>query len=234
MVNAIRKSCNVFFYNAGYRIGRDAIVAMAERLGLGKKTGIELPSEKAGVNPTEEWRRSDDWRAGAYRPWVPGFTVNLSIGQYPVEVTPLQVAMVYSAIANGGRLFTPRLVKEVVRPQGESFFGPKGRDTGIPKEHLDILREGLSLVTQRGGTAYTSFRDLQDLKAAGKTSTAEPGRDLDWAHTWFISFAPRDAPEILIVVLVEKGKTGGTTSAPIAAEILEKYFGDKLDKRARK
>ena len=91
-------------------------------------------------------------------------------------------------------------------------------------ENLDIVKEGLSLVTKQGGTAYTSFKNLQELKVAGKTSTAEPAKNISWAYTWFVGFAPTDAPEVLVVVLIEKGIAGGTTSAPIAAKILEDYF----------
>lgn len=234
VVSAIMKSCNVFFYNVGYRAGRDALVNMAEKLGLGKKTGIELSAERPGVNPTREWLGSSDRRVSAYTPWVPGLTVNLSIGQYPIEVTPIQVAMMYSAIATGGTLYKPRIVKRIVRGGEETFFEPEGTDLGIPEENIALVREGLALVTQRGGTAQRSFRKLQYLKAAGKTSTAEPGRDLDWAHTWFIAFAPHEAPEILVVVLVEKGKTGGTTSAPIAAEILERWFEERTKRNMLK
>jgi penicillin-binding protein 2 len=227
IVTAIQKSCNVFFYNLGHRIGREPIALTADLFGLGKKTGIVLPGEVEGVNPTEEWLRSGSKKAKHYSPWVPGLTVNLSIGQYPIEVTPIQVAMLYSAIANGGTLYTPRLLSKILKPEGEAIFVPQGKNLQIPSEYLDIVKEGLILVTQTGGTAYTSFKELQDLKVAGKTSTAEPGKNMDWAYTWFIAFAPYDAPEILVVVLVEKGATGGSTSAPIAAEILKEYFNLK-------
>ena len=228
VVTAIKKSCNVFFYNVGYRAGRDALVSMARKLGLGELTGIALPNERPGVNPTDEWLQSDDWRAPAYRPWVPGFTVNMSIGQYPIEVTPIQVAMMYSVVANGGTLYRPRLVKRIVRPDGDVELRPKGKFLGISQDYIDTVKEGLGEVTKRGGTAYSSFSKLQDIRAAGKTSTAEPGRNMDWAYTWFVSFAPIEDPEILVVVLVEKGRTGGSTSAPIAADILQQYFADKM------
>ena len=227
VISAIQKSCNVFFYNLGHRVGRDYVVAIADILGLGKKTGIELPGEVQGVNPTEEWRRSGDWRVKQYTPWVPGLTVNLSIGQYPIEVTPIQVAMMYSAIANGGTLYKPRLLLKIRKSGSETVFESKGTNLGIPKENLDIVKEGLSLVTRQGGTAYSSFKDLQDLKVAGKTSTAEPFKNANWAYTWFVAFAPYDAPEIVVVVLIEKGATGGGTSAPIVADILRQYFVKK-------
>jgi penicillin-binding protein 2 len=234
VVTAIQKSCNVFFYNLGYRVGRDAIVAVGDLFGLGKKTGIILTGEEQGVNPTEEWRRRGDWKARQYTPWVPGLTVNMSIGQYPIEVTPIQVAMMYSAIANGGILYKPRLLMKTIFPEGEKIFEPQGVTLEISAENLNIVKEGLSLVTQTGGTAQGSFKNLKHLKVAGKTSTAEPGKSMDWAYTWFIGFAPYDEPEILVVVLIEKGKTGGSTSAPIAAQILEDYFKIKSKSTAVK
>ena len=230
---AIKKSCNVFFYNLGYRIGREPIVNTASLLGLGKKTGIDLPGEIAGVNPTDEWLKSGDWRTKQYTPWVPGLTINLSIGQYPIEVTPIQVAMMYSVLANGGILYKPKLIKKIKSIKEETVFESYGVSVDIPRENFEVVNKGLKLVTMQGGTAYNSFKNLQHLKVAGKTSTAEPFKNADWAYTWFVAFAPYDAPEIVVVVLIEKGTTGGGTSAPIAAKILEDYFRIKTKQALR-
>ena len=226
VVSAIKKSCNVFFYNVGHRIGRDAIVSLAGEFGLGRTTGVPLPDEHAGVNPTREWQASGDWRAEPYRQWFPGHTINLSIGQSPLEVTPLQVAQLYSTVAMDGVQFKPRLVTRIVRPDGaEESFPPQSRRIELSAESLALVKEGLREVTREGGTAYASFRDLQHLNVAGKTSTAEVGEGEDKKnHAWFIAFAPADAPEIVLVVLVEEGETGGRTAAPLAAEFLERYF----------
>ncbi len=229
VVSAIKKSCNVFFYNVGRRIGRDAMVSLAGEFGLGRPTGLPLPNEHAGVNPTREWQASGDWRVEPnYTTWYPGYTINLSIGQSPLEVTPIQVAQLYSAIAMDGVLFRPRLVTRITRPDGVEEFPPRSRRIELSAESLGLVKEGLREVTREGGTAYAAFKDLQHLNVAGKTSTAEVGAGEDKKnHAWFIAFAPADAPEIVVVVLVEEGETGGRTAAPLAAEFLEGYFAGR-------
>ncbi len=225
VVTAIKKSCNVFFYKTGHHIGREPIVSLAAELGLGKPTGVKLPNERAGVNPTPEWQASSDWRARTYRSWLPGYTINLSIGQYPLEVTPLQVAQIYSAVAMDGVQFKPRLVTRIVRADGVEEFPPQSRRIELSPESLALVKEGLREVTREGGTGYRAFRNLQHLEVAGKTSTAEVGSKESGTNlAWFIAFAPADAPEIVVVVLVEEGETGGRTAAPLAAEFLEAYF----------
>jgi penicillin-binding protein 2 len=226
---AIKKSCNVFFYNVGSRIGREPIVSLAAELGLGKPTGVPLPSEEAGVNPTDEWLASGDWRATDCRDWTPGWTVNLSIGQFPVEVTPIQVAQLYSTVAMDGVQFAPRLVTKIVRPDGVEEFAPQSRRIEFSPESLALVKEGLREVTRPGGTAYTAFQDLDELHVAGKTSTAEVGTGENKPNlVWFISFAPVEAPEIVLIVMVEEGDTGGGTAAPLAAEFLKTYFAGRV------
>jgi penicillin-binding protein 2 len=226
VVTAIKKSCNVFFYKTGHRIGREPILALADAFGLGKPTGIELPNEHAGVNPTDEWRQSDDWRARDYATWYPGYTVNLSIGQFPLEVTPLQVAQLYAGVAMDGVQYAPRLVTKIAGPNETEEFAPRSRRTELNPESLALVKQGLREVTREGGTGYSAFRHLDHLHVAGKTSTAEVGpKDSETNLTWFIAFAPLEAPEIVVVVMVEEGRTGGQTAAPLAAEFLEAYFG---------
>lgn len=226
VVSAIKKSCNVFFYNTGRRIGRDPIVSLAAEFGLGRPTGLPLPNEHAGVNPTRAWQASNDWRVQPdYVTWYPGHTINLSIGQYPLEMTPIQVAQLYAALAMDGVLFRPRLVTRIARPGGVEEFPPRSRRIELGPESLALVKEGLREVTREGGTAYAAFTHLQHLDVAGKTSTAEVGAGDDKKnHAWFIALAPADAPEIVLVVLVEEGETGGRTAAPLAAEFLEAYF----------
>jgi len=225
VVTAIKKSCNVFFYNVGRRIGREPIVALADEFGFGKQTGVPLPNERVGVNPTPEWQASDDWRARKYRAWYPGDTINLSIGQFPLEVTPLQVAQLYSAIAMDGVLFAPRLVTSITGPDGTRNFLAHSRRIELSPESFAVVKEGLCEVTREGGTAYSAFKELQHLNVAGKTSTAEVGpKESETNLAWFIGFAPADAPEIVVVVLVEEGETGGRTAAPLAAEFFKAYF----------
>jgi len=225
VVTAIKKSCNVFFYKTGHRIGREPIVALADEFGLGKPTGVELPNEHGGVNPTDEWRLSDDWRARDYATWYPGYTVNLSIGQFPLEVTPLQVGQLYAGVAMDGVQYAPRLVAKIVGPDGTKELPPHARRIELSPGSLALVKQGLREVTREGGTGYSAFKHLDHLNVAGKTSTAEVGpKESQTNLTWFIAFAPLDAPEIVVVVMVEEGRTGGQTAAPLAAEFLESYF----------
>ncbi|MBN1918688.1 MAG: penicillin-binding protein 2 [Verrucomicrobia bacterium] len=226
LVTAIKKSCNVFFYKAGRQIGPEAIIALADAFGLGKPTGLPLPNEQPGVNPTDKWCRSDDWRARQYRTWVPGYTINLSIGQFPLEVTPIQVAQIYATIAMDGAQFKPRLVTRIVRPDGVEEFAPESRRIELSPESLALVKEGLREVTRKDGTAAGAFMPhLDHLNVAGKTSTAQVGEGENEKNlVWFVAFAPVEAPEIVVVVMVEEGKTGGSTAAPIAAAFLEGYF----------
>jgi penicillin-binding protein 2 len=225
VVTAIKKSCNVFFYKTGHQIGREPIVSLAAQFGLGEPTGVPLPNERAGVNPTSEWQTSGDWRARDYASWYSGYTVNLSIGQFPLEVTPLQVAQLYAAVAMDGVLAEPRLVSRIVGAGGTEEFPPQSRRIELSAESLALVKEGLREVTREGGTGYSAFRNLQHLNVAGKTSTAEVGpKDARTNLAWFIAFAPADAPQIVVVVMIEEGQTGGRTAAPLAAEFLEAYF----------
>ena len=231
VISAIKKSCNVFFYNVGRRIGRDSIVAMASKFRLGERTGIPLTGEQKGVNPTKEWQRSDDWRAREYRIWYPGYTINLAIGQYPFEVTPLQVACLYAAIANGGTLYKPRLISKIVQENNVIEPPVQNRKVDVNEENLNIVQKALVEVTRPGGTAASAFAGLEHLKVAGKTSTAQYGKHYEKSYAWFIGYAPYDNPEILAVVLVEEGATGGKTAAPLARDILKHYFEHKKETR---
>jgi len=215
IADALKKSCNVFFYNLGKRLGVDAICSMAARFRLGQKTQITLPMETSGINPDKKWREKTQ------RKWYAGDTINLSIGQGPFEVTPLQVACAYAAIANGGAYFYPRLV---VKSEGKTR-NPVSESLGIRKSSLLPIREGLRKVAQEpGGTAYRVFEDVSFLKVAGKTGTAQYGPLNEKAYAWFAGYAPSDAPRIVVVVLIEEGETGGATAAPLAKQVLMDYF----------
>ncbi len=224
LTQGIQKSCNVYFYNLGYRIGRDPICRMADKFGLGKKTGILLQGEISGINPSAE-NYPDRWYGG--------LTIQLSIGQFPLEVTPLQVAMAYAAIANGGTLYQPRLILEINSPVKKIANEPSGYKLDVGQESLNAVKEGLKLVTLPGGTAGTVFKGLEYLKAAGKTSTAEYGKARQFNHAWFICYAPHDEPRIVLVVLVEQGETGGKTAAPLARDILVDYFSPVLQEKEK-
>jgi len=219
IAEGLQVSCNVFFYNLGWRLGVDAICSMGERVRFGQKTQIPLPMEKRGINPDRKWRES------AGRKWYTGDTINLSIGQGTFEVTPLQAACAYAAIANGGTYFYPRLVVKITGGARGGVFPVRFESLGIKKSSMLPIREGLRRVAQeQRGTAYQVFRDVSFLKVAGKTGTAQYGQENEKAYAWFVGYAPSDDPRIVVVVLIEEGETGGRTAAPLAKQVLMDYF----------
>jgi penicillin-binding protein 2 len=222
---ALKRSCNVFFYNLGRLVGAESMCSMSAKFHLGKNTGIVLPMEEKGINPDKEWRGSSDPRARPFRVWYAGNTINLSIGQGPLEATPLQTACAYAAIANGGTYYTPRLVARIVGGGKETAYPIRSESVGIRESSLRVIKEGLRKVAQEsGGTAYSVFKDVSFLKVAGKTGTAQYGPDNEKAYAWFVGYAPCDSPRIVVVVLVEEGSTGGGTSAPLAKQVMMDFF----------
>ncbi len=223
--DALGRSCNVYFYNLGRALGVEGMCDMASRLHFGEKTGIVLPMEDAGINPDEAWRQSSDPRAEPFRVWYTGNTVNLSIGQGPLEATPLQAACAYAALANGGTYYYPRLVSKIVGGGQETVFPVRSEAIGVSERSLRIIKEGMRRVVQeQGGTAYRVFEDVSFLKVAGKTGTAQYGARNELSYTWFAGYAPCDAPRIVVVALIEEGETGGATSAPVAKQVLVDFF----------
>jgi len=222
---AIAESCNVFFYQAGLRIGGAAITRYARAFGFGAPTGVELGGERAGFLPKALLKRRN--------PWPPGETVNMSIGQGAVLVTPLQVARFMAAVANGGVLWRPRLVQRVERPG----HGVVWSDDGEVNGHVEIspavwafLRHALWAVVNDRGTGGAAR--IPGLDVAGKTGTAQTiaksKASLGQDHAWFAGFAPGQDPEVVIVVLVERGGKGGQVAAPIARMILNTIFFEKV------
>jgi penicillin-binding protein 2 len=224
---ALAQSCNVYFYQAGLKIGGSAIVKYARAFGLGQPTGIKLGGEKPGLLPRPRLRRGKGGFQG-------GDVVNMSIGQGQLLVTPMQVATLMSAVANGGVLWKPRLVQRVERP-GEPPLLAQDQQLVIGNVDLApaawaVLRQGLWAVVNDGGTG--SGARIPGLDVAGKTGTAqmianskaERGED----HAWFASFAPARDPEVVVVVLVERGGKGGQVAAPIARKILNAIFFERV------
>jgi penicillin-binding protein 2 len=224
----MRHSCNVFFYDKGLKIGGPVIAKYATAFGLGGATQIDLPGEKLGLIPQPKLRR--DKRVGGG--WHAGETVNMSIGQGAVLVTPMQVARFMSAVANGGVLWKPRLVQRIERPEKGVVWSDGGSVTG----HVELspmvwafLRQSLWSVVNENGTGAGAR--IPGLDVAGKTGTAqmiaksksEKGQD----HAWFASFAPVNEPEAVVIVLVERGGKGGQVAAPIARKILNAIFMEK-------
>ncbi len=230
---AMAQSCNVYYYNIAERVGIDPVAKQARALGLGERTGIQLPGEGAGRIVDSDWY--DENNPDGYQR---GFALNAIIGQGDTLVTPLQLVMAYAAIANGGKLYYPRLVDEIRTQTGDSLFEfhPTIRKrVSFDEEHLEILRESLRMVLHSGvGTARRS--SLSHTEAAGKTGTAQVAqigavriphaeRELHLRnHAWFAAYAPFDEPEIALVVFLEHGGGGGGDAAPVAMEILDRYL----------
>jgi penicillin-binding protein 2 len=226
----IVESCDVFFYNVGVRLGIDRIHAMADQIGLGKLTGIDLPGEKQGLVPSSEWKKKTFGE-----PWYEGETVSVSIGQGAVWLTPIQLAQLSSFVANEGVTFTPQIVNKIVSPEGKvikAFDPVMNTDVKLKKEVINTVKEGMKgVVNEPSGTAYGSR--IQNINMSGKTGTAqvaslEKGKLLG-DHAWFIAFAPAEAPSISICVLVEHGGHGSSVSAPIAKIITENIYKTKVE-----
>jgi penicillin-binding protein 2 len=227
---AIVQSCDVFFYQAGQRLGVDLIAEYARRLGLGLATGIRLEHEKAGTIPDSQWKQRR-----FHHPWFPGETLSVAIGQGYVTATPLQMASLAATIANGGTRYRPQYVKRILAPDGtvrEEVQPDVLGASGISARTLQEVRSGMRdvVMTDRGTGKAARVRGVE---MAGKTGTAQAvalrgsnrraraSRD----HAWFIAFAPVANPEIAIAVLVEHGGGGGgKLAAPIAKQVLERYF----------
>ena len=220
---AIAESCDVFFYaiGGGYAnikgLGIDLIKKYANLFGMGSATGIDLPGEMSGLIPSEQWK-SD--KIGER--WYIGDSYHSAIGQGFITTTPLQIANYVSAIANGGTLYKPRIVNRIQKNNKEMQNIPPVviRKDFIPADVLKIVREGMRQ-TVEAGTAQP-LKDLP-VAVAGKTGTAEFGTDKK-THGWFVSFAPYDNPEIVLVVLSEGGGEGHSTGVPITKDVYQWYF----------
>ncbi len=229
--DAIKVSCNAFFYQFGNAAGINAIDETGETLGLGKGSGLEVTGEQPGVLPGPEWMRINYPR----EKWTSAYTANVSIGQGFDLVSPLQLAMVYATVANGGVSYYPRLVKDVVDANGKSIVDDKGQPvisrepklhgdlrTDFTRDQIEIARRGLwKVVNEEGGTGGKAR--LANVQVAGKTGTAQAMTDgKKDTIAWFACFAPYDNPRYAIAVMVQGGAHGGSVAAPIATRILER------------
>ncbi len=247
---AIIHSCDVFFYNVGQRMGIDRIAKYAKLLGLGSKTGIDLPSEEAGLVPSEEWVERV-----YHRKWYPGETISVAIGQGALTVTPLQLARLVGGVASGGEFKQPHLLKDgqiaglTAQGSGDGHAGPgsvQGALSLLKNVHVDLsentveqVTQGLYGVVNEGGTAGAV--KLEGIEFCGKTGTAQviggeakerygKGKDEFKNNAWFVGYAPRRNPEIVVSVLVEEGGHGNLASAPIARDIIKAYYDKKTKK----
>ncbi len=217
IIEAITNSCNVFFYTIGQKLGIDKINYYAKLVGFGEKTGIDLPGELSGLVPSEEWKRKTFNQI-----WYPGDTVNISIGQGFLLVTPLQIHNMLSLIVNEGYYYKPYFVEKIVSQSGEiikEFEPERTNKVDISQNTFRILKEGMKKVVE-SGTGRSASRE--EIKIAGKTGTAQNPQGEN--HAWFVGFAPYDKPEICITVLIEHGGDGSAAAAPVAGDIIKKYF----------
>ena len=233
--DALVQSCDVYFYTLGHRMGIDTLARYAKKFGFGTPAGIGLSREKSGLVPSTQWKLKNRKKA-----WLLGETIIASIGQGYNLVTPLQQANMMAAVANGGMLLKPYIVKRIEEPGGttikEFFPEIRGRIAGS-SENLEVIRKALRDVVN--GVRGTGKRSrLKNIIVSGKTGTVQVVRmksneELEKEdevpykyrdHAWFVAFAPYEKPEIAVAVLVEHGGHGGTTAAPIAKKVFKKYF----------
>jgi penicillin-binding protein 2 len=219
---ALVHSCNVFYYLLGRKVGIDAISKYAKMFGIGELSGIDIPGESRGNPPSAEWKQRVHKEQ-----WYPGDTISVSIGQGLLAVTPVQMATMISAVANGGSLVRPHLAKVTT-----------SQPTKLPiaASTLALIRDALADVVEEGTATRAQ---LGPIHVAGKTGTAQVfkksvGVDADKQpkderdHAWFIGYAPAENPEIAFAIVIEHGGHGGTTAAPVARKVLEVFFEDRL------
>jgi len=227
--HGISNSCNIYFYELGKKLGISKIAEQALALGLGSKTGIDLPSERSGLVPTPEWKQ----RVRGTK-WFSGETISVSIGQGAVQTTPMQLVRAVSALATGGRLATPHLLLKSERlPQTREW---PARQLDGAAENYRRIRDGMWGSVNNYGTGHSAA--VEGLDVCGKTGTvqvvgndrrrdrSQDEPDLE-THAWFVGFARRDNPEIAVVVLIEHGGKGGAAAAPIAREIFRAFYAKK-------
>ncbi len=219
---ALQNSCDVYFYRQGRKMGIETIARYARLLGLGQRTGIEFSAEREGLVPDAEWSLTSRGL-----PWYPGETISVAIGQGPVLTSPLQVAVMTAAVANGGSRVWPYVLEGGAQP-----LAP----IEVDAEVIAFVREALANVVANG-TGRRAKSPMVSI--AGKTGTAQVIAQATWTrsedlpfkhrdHAWFTSYAPVDAPELVVVVFVEHGGRGSETAAPLARRMHETYFGSPV------
>lgn len=224
---AIVQSCDVYFYNVGKQLGIDRISFYANALGLGHRTGIDLPSEETGLVPSEEWAQRV-----YHRKWYAGETISVSVGQGAVTTTPIQLARMIAGVASGGMLVQPHFLK--------NFPDPRVDHLTISEDTVEKVTQGMYGVVNEGGTAAGA--KLQNIEFCGKSGSAQVigydvrnrlGRQREFKdNAWFVGYAPRRNPEIVVAVLVQGGEHGGAVAGPIARDVVKTYF-DKKNARSQ-
>ena len=233
IVGAIKNSCDIYFYNVGYGLfskynNTEELLQKYYRIfGFGSLTGSALPDEDAGLVSDKEWKKDYFKDQKEYSVWFPGDTVNMSIGQGDLLVTPLQMTQAFSIIVNRGIKYEPHLGKEIRDSEGIIFTDDSTvdyEDLNLNENFIEAIEKGLVEVIKPGGTGYGAFIDfpLDSIPVAGKTGTAEFFGKQDYA--WFASYAPVNNPEYVIVAMFEEGGSGGGNVAPLVKKIYKYLF----------
>jgi penicillin-binding protein 2 len=238
LAGALQHSCDVYFYDVADQLGSDILAEYAYKYGFGEKTGIGINNESSGRVPTKEWHRNHSPHG-----YQQGFALNTVLGQGNTMATPLQVALAYAAVGNGGKLFYPRIVSEIRSASGNTLFRypPKiRRRLDFDEETFETIQEGLfKVMNVKGGTGFASR--LEDIEVSGKSGTAQVHAigsvrvaNSDKAfqlrdHAWFAAYAPSSDPEIVVVVFLEHAGSGSAEAAPVAVEVIKAYFDEKKE-----
>jgi len=242
VANALKVSCDIFFYNTGAKLGVDNINKYAHYLTFGEISQIDLDGEKAGIVPSTKWRADHPVRGDSK--WYPAETISVAIGQGPLIVTPLQVANMMAAIANGGKVYRPHVLRMVEHqlPDGRlerRQVAPEVlHQVPLSPAALNVVRRGLwKVVNEQGGTGGNAR--IPGLGISGKTGTVQVIAQHGWVkteglpfkykdHAWFASYGPFDKPEMVVVVFVEHGGHGGVDAAPLAKLLYEARFHKEI------
>lgn len=231
---ALQVSSDIFFYTLGARLdgdiersGKEWIQDWAKSLGLGEATGIDLPGEESGLVPTPEWR-NDLYLKGGDRPWSIGDNVNLSVGQGDLQANPLQMAVAYAAIGNGGQVVRPHLALRAEDAAGravQEIEPAPQREIAIDPEWRSAIMDGLTKAAMEpGGTSYEVFGGFP-VDVAGKTGTAETFyQEIPYDQSWYVALAPADDPLIVVALTIERGGFGVDAAAPAVASMLTEFF----------
>jgi penicillin-binding protein 2 len=227
LLKAIKESCDVYFYNLGsllYSQPSPVLQDGVRKFGFGQQTGIDLPGETKGSRVPDKYWKADAGKTDEDKVWRIGDEINLAIGQGDLLVTPMQMAVAVSAIANGGRVLVPHLGLRITDASGNyihQFETEQRSELGISQDILDVIRQGMSEVTRPGGTARLAFEGFP-ISVAGKTGTAQKLPEDDYAL--FIAYAPAEDPQIAVVAIIEQGGHGSSVAAPVVRRVLEAFF----------
>ncbi len=234
LVSGIANSCDVYFYTTGLTVGRDEIMYFAQNYGINKKTDIDLPGENTGLLPEMEW-----FKKKYNRPWQKGDTANISIGQGDLLITPVEMNALTMAIANDGVVMRPHILEKIVSLSDNKVITNINsevlRTINLSGEQIDILKQGMFGVTTFGTARWLKY--ASPVPIAGKTGTGEAGKEQE-THAWFTAFAPYGETNkddmIAVTVVVEHGGGGSGVAAPIALEIINYYFKNKVIYKVKK